>query len=153
MKKLILAGVTAVLLLTSVATTGVAVTGCTAAQWQTFQTNAAAFISYVQTYLSAASVIWQAISPLLGQNAATANQAFNDAFTGVTAACALAQDAIAVANAAQQPLDLPTLIAPIKDAIAKLEAVISQFQPSSGASLGSSVDELAQQAAKIQAWR
>jgi hypothetical protein len=139
--------------MTGAAVGGATLTSCTAVQWASFQTTASQFISYVQTYLSAASVIWQMISPMLGQNAAVANKAFDDAFTGVTAACALAQDGIAVANAAQQPLDLPTLLAPIKNAIAQLEAVITQFQPASGASLGTSSDSLAHMAAKIQAWR
>ena len=152
-KRVALAFVFSTLSLGAIATTGAAVTGCTAAQWANFQTNVAAFISYAQTYLQAASMIWGMISPLLGQNAAVANKAFNDAFTGVTTALALTQDAVAVANAAQQPLDLPTLLAPIKDAIARLEAVISQFQPASGASLGTAADELARMNAKIQAWR
>src|ERR1700690_1671707 len=103
-KRLAVALMLSVISLGAIATTGASVTGCTAAQWQDFQTKAAAFIAYSQTYLQAASMIWSMISPFLGQNAAVANKAFNDAFTGVTTAEALAQDAIAVANAAQQPL-------------------------------------------------
>ena len=137
----------------AVVVTGSSVTACTPAQWQTFQSDAAMVISYVQTFLQGASAVWAMISPALGPASAVANAAFNVAFTAVTTALAVAQDAIKAANAAQQPLDMAALLAPIQDAVAKVMAVIAEYQKPSGAALGTASNSLEQMAAKIQAWK
>ncbi len=137
----------------SVVVTGVAVTGCTPAQWANFQTNAAAFAGYVQTFLQGALMVWQIIAPLLGQNAAAANKAFQDAYVACTNALGVFQDAVNVANAAQTSPDLNALMGPVKDACSRLLAVIAQFQGAGTASVGSHLDELNAQGQKIWSWK
>lgn len=133
MLRLFFSGVFAVVSPLAIVASGVSTTGCTQAQWQAFQTDAAQFISYVQTFLQTASVVWSMIVPLLGANAQAAQTAFNDAFVSCTSALGVFQDAIQAATSVQN-LDLASLMGPVKDACQKLLAVIAQFQMNGAAS-------------------
>jgi hypothetical protein len=127
-------------------------TACTAAQWQSFQTAAASFIAYVQTFVQAAETVWAMIAPLLGDKATVANAAFNDAVLALTNALGVLQDAVQAANATQQPLDLAALMKPVQDAVARVMAVVAQWQPVPSMGVHAPLDSLQARATTIARW-
>lgn len=147
-----LSGVMASAAPVAVIATGASSAGCTTAQWQNFQNNAATFVQYVQGFLQTAMTVWTAIAPLLGQNAATDQKIFNDAYVACTSAVGIFLDTVKGAAAAGT-LDLQALMVPVQDACAKLLAVLAQFQTNG---TGASIDPnsvVQQQANKIWAWK
>jgi|SRR5208282_2963616 len=147
-----LSGALGVAVPSAVIVTSVSSTGCTAAQWQNFQNNAATFVQYVQTFLQTVMTVWTTVSPLLGQNLAADQKLFNDAYVGCTSAIGIFLDGVKAAAAAQT-LDLQALMGPVQDACAKLLAVLAQIQ-SNGTGVGLDPNSVVQQQAnKIWAWK
>jgi hypothetical protein len=136
----------------AVIATSASSTGCTQAQWQSFQTNATAFVQYAQTFLQTVMTVWSTISPLLGANLPADQKIFNDAHVACTSAIGVFIDGVQAAIAANT-LNLPALMAPVQDACAKLLAVIAQFQMTA---TGAGIDPnsvLQVQATKIWNWK
>lgn len=136
-------------------------TGCAAASqwWQQFLDQPAAtissFVTYVEGFVQTAQAIWALLSPALGTNTAQANADFNSAVASLEDALSALQDGVQAAVAAQQPSpDFTTLVSAVQDAVAKVVAIIQQWQPhAAGVSVESMTATLQHQAQQIHAWR
>jgi hypothetical protein len=119
------------------------VTSCTPAQAANVISTIEGYLQYVTTFIQVAEGVWSVISPLLGASVApTANAQFAKAINDVTDACAALEDALAAAQAANNPSpNLSALVANCVSAVNEVVAAISQYNtpatPStkSGASL------------------
>jgi hypothetical protein len=130
--------------------------GCSPAQWQNVETVAKDFISYVNLFLPAIEAVWSTILPTLGPKAAAANDEFNKAVVDVTNSLGALMDAIHVADSIGQPApDIAALLASVKDAVARVMIIVSQYKTAAPQSptLGAQADRVAIMAQKIAAWR
>jgi hypothetical protein len=133
---------------------------CTAAQWASFLTNEAQFVTYVQTFLTGVQAVWAVVQVLIPlASLPTVTAAYNDALLTTTNALAALEDAAAAGNAANAaPANYGTLVADVQAAVAKLFNIVTQWQPVGAsahvtAATGVAMGQLAEQAARIKAWR
>ena len=140
----------------SVGVASVATTGCTPAQWANFVQTETQLVTYVQTFLTGASTLWQFILPLIPASSQTqATSDFKTAMLTANNALAALQEAVQAGTAAeQQPADWATLVTNVQAAVASLVAIVELYQPAQmKASASSPYVAFEAQAAHIKAWK
>lgn len=105
--------------------------GC-ASIWKDPVYLATQLAQYVTLFIQTAQTIWSTLAPLLGASQSSATAAFDDAVVSLQNANAVLIDA-AKAVAAGKVADLPSLMSAVQDAVARVMAVIAQFQKSAPA--------------------
>lgn len=138
-----------------------AVAGCAtlAAWWQQIEQNPAAAISqlvqYVEGFIGTAQAIWALLLPSLGASATQANTDFQNAMVTLQDSLTALQDGVQSAQLAQQPNpDFTALEAAVQDAVAKVFAIIQQWQGTakSGLAVSEAQASLSHQAMMIARW-
>lgn len=135
--------------------------GCAAVAqwWQQFEQNPAAtigaLVQYVDGFISTAQSIWAVIAPLLGASSASATADFNSSIVTLQDALTALQDGVQAAALAQNPNpDFSALTAAVQDAVAKVVAIVAQWQSASvRATASESMGLLNHQATQIAAWK
>lgn len=124
MRGALIAFVTAAFLSFVYLTTGSLITGCNGLNIVSIVTQLS---TYVTAFIQVAQTIWATILPLLGNNSATANVAFQDAVVSLQNANALMMDG-EQAYEAGKTVNLPQLMQAVQDAVARVMNVINQFK-------------------------
>lgn len=137
----------------SVGLSALAGIGC-ASIWKDPVYLATQLAQYVTLFIQTAQTIWSTLAPLLGASQSSATAAFDDAVVTLQNANAVLIDA-AKAVAAGKVADLASLMSAVQDAVARVMAVIAQFQkqaPASAEASGSKMVTLSNMATTIQHW-
>lgn len=111
------------------------IAGCAAVSswWQAFEQDPAGtisqLVSYVEGLVSTARALWAILAPLLGINTPAATADFEAAIVSVEDASSALQDAVSAAVLAHQDHpDFSALVGKLQDAVAKLVAIVAQWE-------------------------